>query len=58
MFVMNVMVYIKQCFLLGYREQLVSGDLKFAEIASTDSDCSSAKKAGDLGPFGKGQMQS
>ncbi|XP_065917278.1 peptidyl-prolyl cis-trans isomerase NIMA-interacting 1-like [Dysidea avara] len=41
-----------------YREQLVSGELKFAEVASTESDCSSAKKGGDLGPFGKGQMQS
>ena len=42
----------------GYREQLVSGEQKFAEIASTESDCNSSKKGGDLGPFGKGSMQS
>ena len=29
----------------------------FAQIASTESDCSSAKKGGDLGWFGKGMMQ-
>ncbi|ORY32294.1 transcriptional elongation regulator [Naematelia encephala] len=30
---------------------------EFAKIASVDSDCSSAKKGGDLGWFGPGQMQ-
>jgi len=30
---------------------------KFAELASQHSDCSSAKKGGDLGNFGPGQMQ-
>lgn len=30
---------------------------EFAKIASTESDCSSAKKGGDLGWFGKGMMQ-
>ncbi len=30
---------------------------QFAKIASTDSDCSSAKAGGDLGVFGKGAMQ-
>ena len=42
----------------GYREQLVSGEHKFADIASTESDCNSSKKGGDLGPFGRGSMQS
>jgi len=30
---------------------------KFAEIARKESDCSSAKKGGDLGKFGRGKMQ-
>ncbi|VDH99544.1 peptidyl-prolyl cis-trans isomerase NIMA-interacting 1 [Mytilus galloprovincialis] len=41
----------------GYREQIVSGEKQFAELASQFSDCSSAKRGGDLGPFGRGQMQ-
>mmetsp|Transcript_2371 Transcript_2371/g.7095 ORF Transcript_2371/g.7095 Transcript_2371/m.7095 type:complete len:112 (-) Transcript_2371:855-1190(-) len=28
----------------------------FGQIASTESHCSSAKRGGDLGPFGPGQM--
>lgn len=30
---------------------------RFAAIATTESDCSSARKGGDLGAFGRGQMQ-
>lgn len=30
---------------------------RFAEIAASESDCSSAHKGGDLGFFGRGQMQ-
>lgn len=41
----------------GYRTQIVSGEAKFADLASQFSDCSSAKRGGDLGPFGRGQMQ-
>jgi hypothetical protein len=40
--------------------QSLSGEQRnaeFAKIASTESDCSSAKKGGDLGWFGKGMMQ-
>lgn len=45
--------------MLGYREQIVNDDsVGFAELASKQSDCGSAKKGGDLGPFGLGQMQS
>src|SRR5690606_20378017 len=29
----------------------------FSQIASKESDCSSAKRGGDLGPFKKGMMQ-
>ncbi|RZF32376.1 hypothetical protein LSTR_LSTR001840 [Laodelphax striatellus] len=41
----------------SYREQIVSGRASFAELAQKYSDCSSAKRGGDLGPFGKGAMQ-
>jgi NIMA-interacting peptidyl-prolyl cis-trans isomerase 1 len=43
--------------LLNYREQIVSGQVTFEDLASKVSDCSSARKGGDLGPFGRGQMQ-
>ncbi|OEL30199.1 Peptidyl-prolyl cis-trans isomerase Pin1, partial [Dichanthelium oligosanthes] len=39
------------------REQIVSGDRKFEDIAAENSDCNSAKRGGDLGPFGRGRMQ-
>lgn len=35
----------------------MSGKYSFAELASKYSDCSSAKKGGDLGAFGRGAMQ-
>lgn len=41
----------------AYREQIVSGKATFAELASKYSDCSSAKRGGDLGPFSRGAMQ-
>lgn len=40
-----------------YRERVVSGKEDFAALASKESDCSSAARGGDLGPFGRGQMQ-
>ncbi|XP_021672980.2 peptidyl-prolyl cis-trans isomerase Pin1 [Hevea brasiliensis] len=40
-----------------FRDDIVSGKAKFEDIASRFSDCSSAKRGGDLGPFGQGQMQ-
>lgn len=43
--------------LLSYREQIVNGEASFAELASKYSDCSSAKKGGDLGSFARGAMQ-
>ncbi|KAK7376073.1 hypothetical protein VNO78_34925 [Psophocarpus tetragonolobus] len=43
--------------LKALRDDIVSGKASFEDIASRFSDCSSAKRAGDLGPFGRGQMQ-
>ena len=43
--------------LRGYQEHIISGKISFAELASKYSDCSSAKKGGDLGSFGRNCMQ-
>ncbi|CAD5228805.1 unnamed protein product [Bursaphelenchus okinawaensis] len=48
--------------LRGYQKELNALDKaerkrKFKQLASEFSDCSSAKRNGDLGPFGHGQMQ-
>mmetsp|Transcript_34391 Transcript_34391/g.55636 ORF Transcript_34391/g.55636 Transcript_34391/m.55636 type:complete len:113 (-) Transcript_34391:798-1136(-) len=40
-----------------YRKKIVSGEKRFEDIAKTESDCSSARKGGDLGLFGPGEMQ-
>lgn len=39
------------------RDQIVSGDREFEDVAAENSDCSSAKRGGDLGSFGRGKMQ-
>ncbi|KAL2552707.1 Peptidyl-prolyl cis-trans isomerase Pin1 [Forsythia ovata] len=39
------------------RVDIVSGKASFSDVASRYSDCSSAKRGGDLGSFGRGQMQ-
>lgn len=39
------------------REQIILNNASFQHIASTESDCSSARNGGDLGRFGRGQMQ-
>jgi len=41
----------------AHREDIVSGKTTLEELASTESDCSSARNGGDLGFFGPGQMQ-
>ncbi|CAG0918296.1 unnamed protein product [Notodromas monacha] len=41
----------------GFREKLDAESATFEELASVHSDCSSAKRGGDLGPFGRGAMQ-
>ncbi|KAJ7953106.1 Peptidyl-prolyl cis-trans isomerase [Quillaja saponaria] len=43
--------------LKALRDDIVSGKAKFSDIASRFSDCSSANRGGDLGGFGRGQMQ-
>ncbi|CAL0313120.1 unnamed protein product [Lupinus luteus] len=43
--------------LKALQDDIVSGKVKFEDVASRYSDCSSAKRGGDLGPFGRGQMQ-
>ncbi|CAB4294289.1 unnamed protein product [Prunus armeniaca] len=43
--------------LKALHDDIISGKAKFDDLASRYSDCSSAKRGGDLGPFGKGQMQ-
>ncbi|KAL4648762.1 peptidyl-prolyl cis-trans isomerase NIMA-interacting 1-like [Arapaima gigas] len=40
-----------------YIEKIRSGEEEFESLASRFSDCSSARNGGDLGTFGRGQMQ-
>lgn len=40
-----------------YQEKIKSGEETLADLAKKYSDCSSAKRGGDLGPFARGQMQ-
>ncbi|KAH7617381.1 hypothetical protein Ndes2526B_g07983 [Nannochloris sp. 'desiccata'] len=40
----------------AFEEQLITGQADFAALASVESHCSSAKRGGDLGVFGHGQM--
>lgn len=43
--------------LLAHETRIRAGGATLGEIAVTESDCSSARKAGDLGFFGRGEMQ-
>lgn len=43
--------------LRGYQSQINGSPEKFTSLAREFSDCSSARKGGDLGAFGPGQMQ-
>lgn len=40
-----------------FRARITSGEISFEELAAKESDCSSAKNNGDLGFFGRGDMQ-
>jgi NIMA-interacting peptidyl-prolyl cis-trans isomerase 1 len=41
----------------GYEQQIRSGQTTLGELAVSESDCSSARKRGDLGFFGRKEMQ-
>lgn len=41
----------------AHQERIQSGEISLGDLAVTESDCSSARKRGDLGYFGKGDMQ-
>lgn len=41
----------------GLRRAIVGKTATFEDVASRESDCSSARRGGDLGEFGRGQMQ-
>lgn len=43
--------------LQAFKDDILSGKATFDELASQYSDCSSAKRKGDLGWFSRGQMQ-
>ena len=43
--------------LAGFEAPIRSGAATLAQLATTESDCSSAQKGGDLGLFGRGAMQ-
>jgi len=43
--------------ILGHEQRIRSGQTSLGELAVSESDCSSARKMGDLGYFGKGDMQ-
>jgi len=42
--------------LMAFHDRITKGE-DFAQLASQNSDCSSAKNGGDLGMFGRGAMQ-
>ncbi|KAL2017522.1 hypothetical protein VTK56DRAFT_2014 [Thermocarpiscus australiensis] len=41
----------------GYETRIKNGEISLGQLALTESDCSSARKQGDLGYFGRGDMQ-
>ncbi|KAL4935521.1 hypothetical protein BDV06DRAFT_206810 [Aspergillus oleicola] len=43
--------------LKGHQERILSGEARLGDLAMSESDCSSARKKGDLGFFGRGDMQ-
>ncbi|CUS15616.1 unnamed protein product [Tuber aestivum] len=43
--------------ILGFEARIREGNTSLADLAIAESDCSSARKRGDLGFFGRGEMQ-
>ncbi|GAD93117.1 peptidyl-prolyl cis-trans isomerase [Paecilomyces variotii No. 5] len=43
--------------LRAHEQRIQSGEASLGDIAVSESDCSSARKKGDLGFFGRGEMQ-
>ncbi|KAI5797714.1 hypothetical protein EDC01DRAFT_704726 [Geopyxis carbonaria] len=43
--------------ILAFESRIRSGETSLADLAVSESDCSSARKRGDLGYFGKSEMQ-
>lgn len=41
----------------AHEQKIRSGAVTLGDLAPTESDCSSARKRGDLGYFGHGDMQ-
>lgn len=41
----------------SHEGRIKKGEISLGELATTESDCSSARKRGDLGYFGRGDMQ-
>jgi peptidyl-prolyl cis-trans isomerase NIMA-interacting 1 len=41
----------------GHQRRILDNEVTLGELALTESDCPSARKRGDLGYFGKGDMQ-
>lgn len=41
----------------SYESKIKGGSVTLGDLATSESDCSSARKRGDLGYFGKGDMQ-
>ncbi|KAL7626485.1 peptidyl-prolyl cis-trans isomerase Pin1 [Parahypoxylon ruwenzoriense] len=41
----------------AHEQKIKDGSISLGELAMSESDCSSARKRGDLGYFGKGDMQ-
>jgi NIMA-interacting peptidyl-prolyl cis-trans isomerase 1 len=43
--------------ILAHEARIRSGQMSLGDLAVKESDCSSARKMGDLGFFGRGDMQ-